>query len=546
MQALSNSFLRSVKRYLTLLNTPRSLTVSILIDHQEWAQLVSLSCEPVHYNSPEIYFRSVCATCLLKKFAGLNTGIDLAGEALKTFIIAEKQCYLTNRRLDPLLHNYSEFSPRIDAFLTDVVSGIQSDVRDLLGLIPQDLFVKHGPGATFSDRGKAVSAIHKMSNRPTMTSSFTDLLPIWEGTAWCRGLVESHPYRSRPSIIRGNRFTTALKDSTKHRGICIEPSLNVAYQLCVGVHFKSRLQRWGIVLSSSTEGQYLHRRLACLASKLGHLATIDLTNASDTNSRNTVRLFIAEQWHSLLETLRSPTTVLKDGRTFFLEKFSSMGNGFTFELETIIFAAIVRAVARQRGVVLDQTNFSVYGDDIICPTEIASDVLSLLQFFGFTPNSKKTFLTGSFRESCGGDYFDGFSVRGHYLKAEPACPADWIAFHNGLLRVSNQLAEMGSDVNLRGALAEVVSNIPASIRRLKGPSELGDIVIHNDDPSTWVMKHAFSRSWVRTWSPFGRKFDYRDFEAGPLLAAALYGMQSTGYSLRGDICGYQAKWVGFS
>lgn len=546
MQALSNSFSRVVKRYLTLLNSPRSLTVWLLIDHEEWGQLVSLSCDPLHYNDAESYLTASSATCLLKKFSGLPTGIDLPGEALKTFIIAEKQCYVTNHRLDPLLTNHTIPGVSDDAFLTDVLSGIQSDIYSLLGAIPEDMFVKHGPGATFSDRGKAVSAIHKMSNRPTMTFSFTDLLPLWEDTAWCRGLVESHPYRSWLLIVRGNRFISVPKDSTKNRGIAIEPSLNVAYQLCVGVHLKSRLTRWNIVLSSSTEGQYLHRRLACSASKQGHLATIDLTNASDTVSKNLVRLFMPDMWYSLLESLRSTTTVLPNGQVHFLEKFSSMGNGFTFELETIIFASIVRAVARQRGVSLDKTNFGVYGDDIICPIEIASDVLCLLKFFGFTPNDKKTFLTGSFRESCGGDFYDGFSVRSHYCKAEPAEPADWISLHNGILRVSDQLAELGSEISLGGALAEIASQLPSDIRRLKGPRELGDIVIHNDDPKTWVMKHAFSRRWVRTLSPWGRVFSYRDFEPGPLLAAALYGMLSKGYTLRSDIQGYSIKWVGFS
>jgi len=48
-------------------------------------------------------------------------------------------------------------------------------------------------------------------------------------------------------------------------------------------------------------------------------------------------------------------------------------------------------------------------------TEHVEKLLHLLSYCGFTPNSKKTFYNGSFRESCGADWFAGEDVRPYTL-----------------------------------------------------------------------------------------------------------------------------------
>jgi len=540
---LGNSFQSVVLRFLSALDSPRSLTVAVLIKHGEWDQVVSLTCAPEQYRDALHYYKAEAATSLLRKCAGLPTTFDRRDNALKSFIAAEKQCCKTNARLLHFVNNESDPLDPHDETMFGIISDIRKDVASLLGKLPDVLDLKHGPGATFGDRGGSVSAIHKMSSRPTMTSLASALLPLWAGTAWCRGLMASHDNRSQPKTVKGNRFTVVPKDAVKDRGIAIEASLNVAYQLSLGRLVKGVLQRkWWLDLR---KGQTLHSWLAREASRKGHLCTIDLSNASDTVSRLLVRLFLPSDWYDVMSSLRSPSTLV-DGKWHFLEKFSSMGNGYTFELETLIFAAIVRACARLHGITLTPMDVGVYGDDIICPTEISCSVLSLLRYFGFTPNPKKTFTTGSFRESCGGDFYAGFDVRAHYVKEEPNDPATWIAFVNGLTRVEERLAALGSKVSLKAVKRAGLDQLPTPIRTFFGPPELGDLVINTRDESRWNVVVRSSIRYFRVWRPVGRLNPNGCFLPGPLLAGALYGASSRGWSLRDDIQGYRTGRVAFS
>jgi hypothetical protein len=59
---------------------------------------------------------------------------------------------------------------------------------------------------------------------------------------------------------------------------------------------------------------------------------------------------------------------------------------------------------------------SLYGDDIIVPTATAVSVVGGLESFGLKVNIRKSFWTGEFRESCGGDYFRGLDVTPVYLR----------------------------------------------------------------------------------------------------------------------------------
>ena len=65
-----------------------------------------------------------------------------------------------------------------------------------------------------------------------------------------------------------------------------------------------------------------------------------------------------------------------------------MGNGYTFELETLIFYALIRAVVGK------ESTASVYGDDLIYPSCHTREVRALLNFVGFATNEEKSFPVG--------------------------------------------------------------------------------------------------------------------------------------------------------
>jgi len=206
---------------------------------------------------------------------------------------------------------------------------------------------------------------------------------------------------------------------------CKEPEINMFLQRAVGTHIRDNLLKFGIDLRDQTVNQ----RLAQSALADG-LATIDLSAASDSITRQLVFELLPFEWYSLLDDLRVKTVNLPDGSIHTLEMFSSMGNGFTFELESLIFWALTRAVARKLGT---KGRISVYGDDIICSQKTAPFLAQIFGWFGFKVNSKKSNWTGSFRESCGKHYDHQWDVTPFYIREPVKTKTDIIRLLNRLL-----------------------------------------------------------------------------------------------------------------
>jgi len=525
-----------IRQMLSDVNTPRALTVHLLIENEEFGQLVNLKVDPAHYDNPDHFWLDYQVTELLRKCADLPTGIDTKAVALEGFHAAERQCAQTNFRLQPILENLPMGALEYRAW--DFSRDAKRLVTEILGHLPMTLDrSRFGPGATFTDKGRLTTVPHKMQSQPSVTSDAKVFESFWTETSWFRALAQEFPDRSAPLVVRGNRFTTVPKDATKDRGIAIEPSLNVFFQLGVGSLLRSRLSKFGIDLD---EGQSTHRRMACEASQTGQLATIDLSSASDTVCTNLVKLLLPSHWYEVLNSLRSPTTDV-DGRTHHLQKFSSMGNGFTFELETLLFTAIChQAIVATGATPIVGVNFSVYGDDIIVPTESAAEVLAYLGFFGFKANQRKTFVDGPFRESCGGDFFKGIAVRPFYLKEIPSTAEDWISFANGIRRSASQQLPEFFDPRFKKTWFKILDQIPTAIRKLRGPVSLGDIVIH-DHRSTWKMKTSKGITKIMVYSSQASKISLRKFRPLTQLAAALYGIPSDGIAPRGALRRYRIR-----
>jgi hypothetical protein len=136
--------------------------------------------------------------------------------------------------------------------------------------------------------------------------------------------------------------------------------------------------------------------------------TIDLSSASDSISTGLCRTLLPPEWFNFLNRVRSPSYRLpKSDVSVAYEKFVTMGNGFCFPLQTLLFSAIIKSIQPDaRGGV----DFRVYGDDIIVRKEISTAVILLLKRMGFRTNSRKTFVSGPFRESCGSNWYGGEDV----------------------------------------------------------------------------------------------------------------------------------------
>jgi hypothetical protein len=217
------------------------------------------------------------------------------------------------------------------------------------------------------------------------------------------------------------------KKSDIDRVACKEPEINVLLQKSVGNHIRRRLANWryGQNLNDQTVNQELARR-----GVEERLATIDLSSASDSITRQLIINLLPFEWWSLLDDLRVKSTVLPDGSLHEMEMFSTMGNGFTFELESLLFYAITRTVCRLSGI---KGRISVFGDDIIAPIAVVRRLSRVFHYFGFTMNPKKTHFSGLFRESCGKHYYGGFDVSPFYIRREVQQLPDLINLLNQVL-----------------------------------------------------------------------------------------------------------------
>lgn len=515
-----NTSLRVLLPYLEELGSARALTVAILLRYKEYAQVVSLKIDPRHYCNTEKYFADVQASSLLKKLEGLDIpGIDRRKAALKKWFEGEHQCYKTNERLSKFLYNsFGEEDETVYRFLRDTGKTIES----WIGRSPPNLDKIRGgfgPGATFSDRGRLTTVPDKMTSTPTLTAGAVWYILPYLQTAW--GREDFRPSHRRDlSWVRGNRFLTVPKTALIDRSIAVEPALNLFYQKGLGHSIRQRLNRqcgWDLDLA-----QDIHRCKARESSVSQEFATLDLSNASDTVSFNLVKLLLPAAWFEELKALRSPSTLI-DGKWHVLEKFSSMGNGYTFELETLIFAALLSTLLRQCGHegVLGKDLF-VFGDDLIIPDDISESAISMLKFCGFSVNVEKTF-SGQlgFRESCGGDYFNGHDVRPHYIKESINDPWQLIPTYNGLRRGLKKLASLRGRSDLK-VLSPLLACMPTVVRSCKGPELLGDIVLHSHEEE-WRFKWEHGIRYFRSIIRVNQGLPWKHWDDEVVLASALYG-----------------------
>lgn len=254
-----------------------------------------------------------------------------------------------------------------------------------------------------------------------------------------------------PRFVHGNVMFTVPKNSEIDRCACKEPDLNMFLQKGFGNQIRFLLKRKGIDLNN----QAINQELARKGSVDGSLMTLDLSSASDSVTLELVRRVLPSDWFYYLNLVRSHVTEI-DGEVHTNEMFSSMGNGFTFELESLLFYSITRAVAYFGG---HRGAISVYGDDIIAPSTMADDLVSCLAFCGFRTNPDKSFWEGPFRESCGAHWHGGLDVSPFYIRGPFKTISDLILTLNQLISWASR--EIGVvDPRYEDLIMKFASEIP--------------------------------------------------------------------------------------
>lgn len=377
--------------------------------------------DPQMYDSVGQFKRDYAYVSFLRKWKGFRLkNVNPSRAALTTWIDSEMRCFKTNQRLE------SEATTGIYSVAPSLIVSAQRQIARILGPLNFEKIAescRFGNGATFDLKRGSTHA--EKSCRPTVTF---DAIP-WV----CRALAGDEylgslvgPLRDL-KIVSANRMVMVPKTAKTHRPIAAEPTLNSYVQQGVGRYIRARLKRVGVDLDDQT----INQDLASIAQAWG-LSTLDLSSASDTLCANLVKLLLPREWFEMLDDLRCKFTAFK-GKRFMNSKFSSMGNAYTFELESLIFYALLRA-ACTAGV------SSVYGDDLIVLDSDYQSTIEILEWAGFVVNERKSFTRGShFYESCGRHFYDGQEVTPCYQKDVCTRPHDYVRLHNRLVRAGIRL-----------------------------------------------------------------------------------------------------------
>lgn len=453
------------------------------------------------------YFAHAQLMALVKKYpfsTGMTDAMRLSN-AKRKFWQSERMCRRSNRRLrhylrHPLRNPHCEVMTRA----RDLISG-------LIGWEPNldevGSGAKFGPGqALCSADNEQTTLYYKIADGVSVTE---EALPYARYVLLRSGPLQRHYARvagstgeGRIRIVTGNRVTFVPKDVSTYRTIAIEPHWNLFLQLGVDRVFRHRLKKVGVDLDDQVPNQTAAKIGSAWHGSWGSRpCTIDLSSASDTVSMGIVEYLLPPAWVALLDDLRSKSFEL-DGQVYQYEKWSSMGNGYTFALESLIFWALGRAcIEHVNG---DSEYHRTYGDDIIVPASSAALLIEVLRFCGFRTNVQKTFLTGPFRESCGSDWWDGDRVRPIYLKEK----VESVEHVYGLLN-RLRLANGRGGLNLTPLYLAILRGVPGHLKLFGPPSESLDGWIHA----------PVCRSTSKTWDPdlSAYVYEYRERQVRPRI-----------------------------
>lgn len=454
------------------------------------------------YDDARSHFLANQVACLIKKYpfpASLGS-FDPKKTAWDKYLRSEALCARSNR--------YFEFVHDLDAPVQQAFSAMRGFIARVLGPdVPRTSWYEacdFGPGASIGVNGQATNLNRKIGSDWTVSPGAFDygyaavvhdwnLIRAMSGEPGIQNLDPSvlrRNFESKCTVVRHNKIAFASKTTKTDRVIAVEPLINGFLQKGLDQLMRLRLKRIGLDLSDqsiNSEGA----RLGSLVDDELSFVTIDLSSASDSISIGLCRALLPPDWFDIMNSIRSVGYSYHDDVVRY-EKFCSMGNGFCFPLETLLFAAAAHA----SGCKSPGYDFVVYGDDIVVRKRNAQKLLELLEIMGFEVNKEKTFLQGPFRESCGRDWFEGEDVRPFVLDFRFDTIESCFKFLN-LSKRNQRSADFFSDIN--DLVMSLIPDYYRFLRPEKGPADSGidaDLDVFLSSPFARWNRHLQRWSWL--------------------------------------------------
>jgi len=366
----------------------------------------------------------------------------------------ERKAYEQYIECEREVHEWSDDAPERDISrfgrVSDLLWGSIGSQLDLL-VYDGSLRPRHGPGKT-ADRS---SGNGKYDNG-TWYTRLEEHFPSGDYRIANYGYAEvlSGMTYLEPDAEIPVKVVSVPKTLKTPRIIAIEPTCIQYTQQALMEVFVDALEKDDFLQGAiGFTDQIPNQELARLGSVDGSLATIDLSEASDRVSNRLV-LRMLQNYPTLsgaVQACRSTRADVPGKGVITLSKFASMGSALCFPIEAMVFLTVICCGIEQKlNKPLTKASLyeilgkvRVYGDDIIIPVEYVRHVVDALELYGFKVNSKKSFWTGKFRESCGKDYYDGSDVSVTYVRRNFPTQRGNVKEMLSLVSFRNQLYKAG-------------------------------------------------------------------------------------------------------
>lgn len=497
------------------------------------------------YSTAAEHFAANQIASLVRKYPFPVVGLEKAAEerAITKFDKFESACAETNLKFSSWVKPVSE----------EILHRMRAYIAFVLGTSPPlvEIFNEcgFGPGASIGVHGDATNFKRKLLAKSwSVTPSAYDyakaslkhhaqILELLVDPSVAAGSDVSETFDKRfglrTSLVDNNKIVFVPKTTLVLRPIAVEPLLNGYLQKGIDLYMRDCLKKRARVDLSDQSANSDMARDGSIPQD-NPFCTVDLSSASDSIATEVVRELLPYDWFYLLDRTRSKSYSI-NGTSKTFNKFCSMGNGFCFPLQTLIFLSACHAV----GAGVSGEDYRVYGDDIIVRQSRFEELLELLSSLGFSANSSKTFGQGPFRESCGQDYYLGVDVRPVQLDYRLDNIQAIINFHNSWYRSAICLCFSES------FLAELREKVPLQFRFV-APAYAR---VSNQAFRVQVSDHAYlssphtsfsRRMWCTSWTEFVTsaiadrevRYDPREYSIAVLFTALAGGDSKAPFTYR--------------
>lgn len=371
-------------------------------------------------------------------------------DAMRGYVEVEKEVAEWNWYSEQDLCDFERMSTLL---FGDVLSNVETALNQ------GELFPKHGPGATADKlRGNDKYRLSYWPLRLENVFSYIEYaLPNFRYHLQVEDVTFLEPEAEIPVKV-----IAVPKTLKTPRIIAVEPTCMQYMQQAISAKIVEQLES-PIIRGCTRENlvykfigfsnQNPNRVMAKKGSLDGSLATLDMSEASDRVSNKHVVALLSRFPHlsEAVQAVRSTKAYVDGFGVIPLSKYASMGSALTFPLEAMVFLTAIclgleRQASRQftrKDIVSLRGYVRVYGDDIIVPTDMVVPSITALESLGLRVNSNKSFWKGKFRESCGGDFYDGEWVTPIYVRRDLPRSKEDVAEVESLVSFRNQLYQAG-------------------------------------------------------------------------------------------------------